>query len=135
LQGGSETGPTARRDFEYRAYAVQAGSPLITRRIRELETLVAESRLFVERIRRRDQILDPDESTTVEAGDILAITGRRELLVARLDEQKLGILEVDDRALLDIPADVLDVVVTQPDIDGCTLADLANQEFARSVYV
>ena len=64
LQGGSATGPTARRDVEYRAYAVQEGSPLIARRIRELETLAAESRLFVERIRRRDQIVDPDESTT-----------------------------------------------------------------------
>ena len=53
LQGGSATGPTARRDIEYRAYAVQEGSPLIARRIRELETLAAESRLFVERIRRR----------------------------------------------------------------------------------
>jgi len=135
LQGGSETGPTARRDFEYRAYAVQAGSPLITRRIRELETLVAESRLFVERIRRRDQILDPDESTTVEAGDILAITGRRELLVARVDEQKLGVLEVDDRALLDVPADVLDVVVTNAGVDGRTLAELANEDWARGVYL
>ena len=33
--------------------------------------------------------------------------------------------------LLDIPAEVLDVVVTQADIDGRTLADLANEEFAR----
>ena len=39
LQGGGPTGPTARRDVEYRAYAVQEGSPLIARRIRELETL------------------------------------------------------------------------------------------------
>ena len=58
-------------------------------------------------------ILDPDESTTVQAGDTLAVTGRRELLVARVDEQKLGVREVDDRPLLDIPAEVLDVVVTQ----------------------
>ena len=135
LQGGSTTGPTARRDVEYRAYAVQQGSPLIARRIRELETLAAESRLFVERIRRRDQIVDPDESTTVEAGDILAITGRRELLVARVDEQKLGVLEVDDRPLLDIPAEVLDVVVTNAGVDGRTLAELANEDSARGVYL
>jgi putative transport protein len=135
MQGGQITTPTARREIEYRAYAVQPGSPLIARRVRELETLVTDSRLFVERIRRRDQVFDPDESTRVEAGDVLAVTGRRELLVARLDEQKLAVLEVDDQPLLDIPAEVLDVVVTQADIDGRTLADLANQEFARSVYL
>jgi putative transport protein len=135
LQGGSVTDSGARRRVEYRAYAVQPGSPLVARRIRELENLASDSRLFVERIRRRDRIFDPDESTTVEPGDVLAITGRRELLVARLEEQKLGVLEVDDLPLLDIPAEVLDVVVTRPDIDGSTLAGLANQEFARSVYL
>ena len=134
MQGGHTTTPTARREIEYRAYAVQPGSPLIARRVRELETLVTDSRLFVERIRRRDQVFDPDESTRVEAGDVLAVTGRRELRRAARRE-KLAVLEVDDPPLLDIPAEVLDVVVTQADIDGRTLADLANQEFARSVYL
>ena len=92
-------------------------------------------RLFVERIKRHDQILDPDETTTVLAGDTLAITGRRELLVARLDEQALGLREVDDKALLDIPAEELDVVVTNREIDRRTLAELANDEAARSVYL
>jgi putative transport protein len=135
LQNRSGSASVSRRDVEYRAFTVQPGSSLIARRIRELESLASDSRLFVERIRRRDRIFEPEESTTVEAGDILAITGRRELLVARLDEHRLGILEVDDLPLLDIPAEVLDVVVTQPGIDGRTLADLANQEFARSVYL
>jgi putative transport protein len=135
LGGGGTSGPMARRDVEYRAYAVQPGSSLIARHVRALENLASDSRLFVERIRRGDRIFDPDESTAVEPGDVLAITGRRELLVGRLDEHRLGVVEVDDLPLLDIPAEVLDVVVTQPDIDGRTLADLANQEFARSVYL
>jgi putative transport protein len=69
------------------------------------------------------------------AGDILAITGRRELMVPILDEQKLGLREVDDQELLAIPAEVLDVVVTRPEVDGRTLADLAGDEAFRSVYV
>ena len=68
-------------------------------------------------------------------GDTLAIMGRRELLVERVDEQRLGVLEVDDRELLDVPAEVLDVVVTRAEIDGRTLADLARAEFARSVFL
>ncbi len=65
----------------------------------------------------------------------MAITGRRELLVARVEEQRLGLREVDDRELLEVPAEALDVVVTSAAIDGRTLADLANDEFARSVYL
>ena len=52
-----------------------------------------------------------------------------------MDEQKLGVLEVDDRELLDIPSEVLDVVVTSAEIDGRTLGDLANEEFARSIFL
>jgi putative transport protein len=135
LQAGHGPGTAARRDFEYRAYTVQPGSPLIGQRTRDLERLASDARLFVERIRRRDQIFDPDETTTVQAGDTLAITGRRERMVARMDERKLELREVDDRTVLEIPAEVLDVVVTRADIDGRTLADLAGEEALRSVYL
>jgi putative transport protein len=134
-QGGYDGGSIARRDIEYRAYAVHAGSSLAGQGVRELEERLRESRIFVERIKRREQVLDADEATTIRAGDTLAVTGRRELLVATMDEQKLGIHEVDDKALLDIPAEVLDVVVTRADIDGRTLADLAGEEAVRSVYL
>ena len=135
LQAGHGPGTAARRDFEYRAYTVQPGSPLIGQRVRDLERLASDARLFVERIRRGDQIFDADETTTVHAGDTLAITGRRELMVARMDERKLDLREVDDRTVLEIPAEVLDVVVTRADIDGRTLADLAGDEALRSVYL
>ena len=135
MHGDQPQATAARRDIEYRAYTVREGSPLIGRRTRELEELTRDARLFIERVRRSNQIIDPDAATTLAAGDTMAVTGRRELLVARLDEQKLGIVEVDDRALLDIPAEVLDVVVTSADIDGRSLADLATEEFSRSVYL
>ena len=133
--GGHELTGSARRDIEYRAYNVEPGSTFVGQRVRDLELRARDVRLFVERIKRHDQILDPDESTTVLAGDTLAITGRRELLVARLDEQALGLREVDDKALLDIPAEELDVVVTNRAVDRRTLAELANDEAARSVYL
>ena len=135
LQGGSEADAAARNDVEYRAYLVEPGSPLVGRRTRELEQQVQDARLFVERIRRGDQILDPDGSTTLLADDVMAVTGRRGRLVERIDEHALSLREVDDRALLAIPAESLDVVVTSAAIDGRTLADLATEEFARSLYL
>jgi putative transport protein len=135
LQAGHGPGTAARPDFEYRAYSVLPGSPLVGQRTRDLERLASDARLFVERIRRGDQIFDPDETTTVQAGDTLAITGRRERMVARMDERRLELREVDDRSVLEIPAEVLDVVVTRAEIDGRTLADLAGEEALRSVYL
>jgi len=135
MEGHRTPASTARRDIEYRSYTVQAGSALIGRSARDLERLAAEDRLFIERMRRGDRLFDPDEGTAIEAGDTLAITGRRERMVPILDEQKLGLREVDDQELLEIPAEVLDVVVTQSDIDGRTLADLAGDEEVRSVYL
>lgn len=136
LQMGARTvATTARREIEVRAYAVQPGSALTGCRIRDLDGMVAQQRLFVERMRRGGRMLDPHEDTIMEAGDILAITGRRELMVPIFDQQKLGLREVDDQELLDIPAEALDVVVTRREADGRTLADFAGDESFRSVYL
>ena len=135
MQGGTAPAATARREIEYRAYLVTAASPLVGRRLRELEQQVADARLFVERVRRGSEILEPDDSTLLQAEDVLAITGRRELLVDRIDEQQLGLREVDDKALLEVPAEVVDVVVTTAHVDGRTLADLAKEDVVRSVYL
>jgi putative transport protein len=135
MQGGRQAESAARRDIEYRAYRVDPGSPLVGKRTRELEERARDARLFVERIRRGDRILESDHSTMLQVGDTMAITGRRERLVERMDEQRLGVREVDDRELLEIPAEALDVVVTSATIDGRTLADLATEEFARGIYI
>jgi putative transport protein len=135
MQGGSSGESAARRDIEYRTYEVEPGSPMAGKRTRELEERARDARLFVERIRRGDRILESDGSTTLEVGDIMTITGRRERLVERVDEQRLGLREVDDRQLLEIPAEALDVVVTSGKIDGRTLEDLATEEFARRLYL
>ena len=135
LQGYRPPSAPARPEVEYRAYTVLPESPMIGRSTRDLEGMAAEDRLFVERMRRGDRMLDPDENTIVEAGDTLAITGRRELMVPVLDEQKLGLREVDDQELLDMPAEALDIVVTNSEVDGRTLVDLAADEAVRSVYL
>ena len=134
MQGPAET-ESSRRKIDCRAYDVQPGSPLAGQRVRDLEGLARDARLFVERMRRDDHIMDAAATTILQPLDRIVVTGRRELLVARMDELKLGILEVDDTDLLDIPAEALDVVVTAADVDGRTLADLAAEDFARGVFV
>lgn len=135
MQAPGETTVTVRTDIDCRAYRLLPESPLIGYRIRDLETRAVDARLFVERMRRPGGLVTPDAGTRLEAEDVIAVTGRRELLVSWMDEQGLRVLEVDDRELLDIPADTLDVVVTSADIDGRTLQDLSDEEFARGVFL
>ncbi len=57
------------------------------------------------------------------------------MLVEVLEAPGSGLREVDDRELLDVPSDVVDVVVTNKAIDGRTLADLATDPSARGVFL
>ena len=132
---GDQGAESARRQIDWRAYDVLPGSTLAGQRVRDLEQLTRDARLFVERLRRGGAIIDPIASTILQPLDRIAVVGRRERLLATIDESKLGILEVDDADLLNIPSDTVDVVVTAADVDGRTLADLATEDFARSVFV
>jgi putative transport protein len=134
LQGAGDD-DARRRQIDWRAYDILPGSRLAGQRVRDLEGRVRDARLFVERMRRDDAIIEPVATTVLQPLDRIAVVGLRELLVARMDEHTLGILEVDDADLLNIPAETLDVVVTASDVDGRTLADLAGEDFARSVFV
>jgi len=135
MQAQPDAASSARRDVECRAYLLLPGSPIVGQRVRDLENRAHDARLFVERIRRAGRLLDPEGNTRLDAGDTIAVTGRRERLVPRMDGERLAVREVDDRELLDIPAEALDVVVTSKAIDGRTLGELDDEEFARGVFL
>ena len=63
------------------------------------------------------------------------MAGRRTTLVEVLERPGSGLREVDDKELLDMPGDAVDVVVTNAAIDGRTLAELGREEAARGVFL
>jgi putative transport protein len=133
---GSEPAPLhARREIELRAYAVERGGRWVGRRVAALELAAAGERLFVERIRSRGRIFPGDTRLTLRGGDVVAISARRTTLVETLEQSGSGLRETDDKELLDLPGELLDVVVTNAAIDGRTLADLAQAEHARGVFL
>ena len=69
--------------------------------------------------------------TVLKAGDVVAIAGRREVLVNVLGEG----VEVDDAELLDMPVEAVDVLITNKALDGRTLAEAAEQPYARGVFL
>jgi putative transport protein len=123
---------TAWHQFEVRAFRVQERGPVVGKTPREVEAMLPGQRVFVQRIRRDQQILEATEDTVIHAGDILAVAGRREVLVQLVGANAE---EVNDRELLAVPIEGVDVYVTNKDVDGKTLAELANLPGARGVFL
>jgi putative transport protein len=135
-QGGKKVagGPgTAWHQFELRAFRVKERGPVVGKTAQQAESLIPDQRVFVQSIRRQDgKIQDAAADTVIHAGDILAVAGRRDVLVSLLGA---GADEVDDRELLAVPIEGLDVYVTSKDVDGKTLAQLAQQPAARGLFL
>jgi putative transport protein len=129
--GGEPETLSAYQALAVRAYQV-ANPNLIDRSVGELEARPKQARLFISRIRREGKIIEPDPTTVVRAGDVIAVLTRSELLTARGEE--IGD-EVDDKELLDFPIEVLDVVITNKSFVDKTIVDLAALEFARGVFL
>ena len=135
MQGGAAHQVSARREHELRAYAVDPGSRFVGRSLADLEASARGARIFVEQVRSRGQIVASRDVQALREGDVVAIAGRRTTLVEVLEAPGSGLREVDDRELLDVPGDVVDVVVTSKAIDGRMLADLAQDEASRGVFL
>ncbi len=133
--GGKKTpgGPgTAWHQFELRAFRVREGGKAVGKTVLEAEALVPDQRVFISRIRRGDKIMEATSDVVIQAGDIVAVAGRREALVTLIGAEAK---EVDDRELLAVPIEGLDVYVTSKDVDGKTLAELAQSHQARGVFL
>ena len=135
MHGGVTVQASAWREFEFRAYAVDPGSRFVGRGIADVEAAAPGSRIFVEQVRSRGEIVAARDVAQLRGGDVVAIAGRRTTLVEVLEASGSGLREVDDHELLDLPSDVVDVVVTSKTIDGRTLADIAQDEAYRGVFL
>ena len=124
---------SAYRAIELRAYRIPEGSTLAGIPVAKI---LPGLRVFVERVRRGDQIIEADASTILQPGDVAAISGQRKLLVEQVETL---VPEVEDHPLLDVPSAALEVFVTSKILNGKTLQqlvdDIANEPFARGVYL
>jgi putative transport protein len=123
---------TAWHQFALRAFRVKDGGPVVGKSAQEAEALFPEERVFVQRVRRGQQLIDATADTVIQAGDVVAVAGRRDVLT------KLGgagAEEVDDRELLAVPVEGVDVYVTSKEVDGKTLAELASTPAVRGVFL
>jgi putative transport protein len=122
---------SAYQRLAVRAYRVTRPD-LLNCSVAELEARPREARIFISRIRRDGNIIEPAPDTMVSEGDTIAVLTRSELLMARGTE--IG-PEVSDPELLDFPVEFLDVVITKKAFVGKSLAELAAMDFARGVFL
>lgn len=124
-------GDSARREIEARAFVISDN--LVGLTVEEAEARVPENqKAYIEQIRRGQEISTPARKERLQAGDVIAVAGLRGFLVEY--SSRIG-TEIDDRTLLDIPVEVLDVVVTNKDVAGKRLWQLRQQPESRSVFL
>ena len=146
-QGGTKElggAGSAWHRWEVRAFQVRPGSMVIGLPAAEVEALVPDARIFVMRLRRRGVIEEANAFTVLQENDVVAVAGAREVLVDLLGRAKAagsgaGVVappkEVDDPELLNVPIEGVDVYVTNKEVDGKTLAELAQSPAARGVFL
>ncbi|MBL8201589.1 MAG: aspartate-alanine antiporter [Chromatiales bacterium] len=138
--GANEDRLTPATQLVMRAYRL-GDSPWVGRTVREFEasfgTATADGRpirVFVERMRQDGRLIEPTPETRIGKDAVLAIAGRREIVLSGADA--IG-KEVDDRELLDLEVMILDVVVTNKALTGRPLIDVVRtdlQDIGRGVF-
>ncbi|HSV20156.1 MAG TPA: aspartate-alanine antiporter [Casimicrobiaceae bacterium] len=125
---------SAWRAFEWRAYRIAADGRAAGQSVAQLESAVPSARVFVERIRRGSLMLEPSADLRLEAGDVVAVAARRDVLTDVIGRASAE--EVEDREVLDVPIATYDVFVTSTAVAGRTLADIARSDMSlRSVFL
>lgn len=114
------------RPFELRAYRVEQGGRVVGRSVGEIEGMLPGTRIFVERVRRDGRMHEADPSMVVQVGDVLVVSGRRDVLAEVIG--RAGATEVDDREALDVPVTACGVFVSSASVAGKTIAEIAQSD-------
>lgn len=143
---------SAWHKWALRAFRIQPAGRVVGLRAIEAEALIPNARLFIQRIRRNGVIQEANPDTILEEGDVVAVAGARDALVSVVNERVRlvasagarpglsnradeGAIEVDDPELLNVPVEGVDVYVTNKEVDGKALAELAPLPVFRGVFL
>jgi putative transport protein len=122
---------SAARPFDVRAYRV-TNPNFFNRTIKDIEALPKDVRAYIVRVRSNEKIAESAPELVIRKDDVVAVIARHDVHAARGD--RIG-PEVSDQALLDMPVEALDVVITNREIEGKSLSELAAMDVARAVFL
>ncbi len=132
MSGGKEMdGLSAYRVFTARSYRLE-NEELDGKTVDEAENICRGDRLEIERVHRDGELIPATPETVLRQGDIIAVAGSHAVLVR--EGEKIFGPEVEDRQLLDVPIERLDVVLTNKKVAGKTLGELASSDLVRKAF-
>ncbi len=122
---------SAYREFVVRGYRITGA--LAGNTVENLESMFSGGRVFVERIRSGEQMLDPSAALVLKEGDAVALAGRNDTLVNDSNPLRQG--EISDRELVDVPSQTITVTLTKSSFADRELGDIAREAGARGVFL
>lgn len=133
MKGGdaNASGATAWHQHDFRAYRISSKSPVVGKSIAAAEGSFGDERIFVEGLRRDGNIINVAGDVVLKAGDIVAVSATPATLAKFSNEAE----NVDDREILSVPIDSVDVQITNRALDGRKLSDIAKERYTRGVYI
>ncbi|WP_424814810.1 aspartate-alanine antiporter [Roseococcus sp. YIM B11640] len=124
-------GQAVRHEVEARAFRI--APRWVGKTVAEAEAATPPGgKAYIEQVHRGDRILEGKPDLVLKAGDIAAIAGWRAMIV---ENAHLIGEEVDDRQVLDVREERVEVVVTKREVIGKTLAELRRSPQARAVFL
>lgn len=127
--GTEEGARSAYREWDVRAFRVP--DSMAGRTVGEVERGFSPDRVFVQRIRRGERLLDASPEAVLAGDDVAMFAARRHVM---LSASWPCPDEVEDHELLDYPMAALDVVVTKSEVADRTLEEIA-REHGRGVVL
>lgn len=123
---------SAKQRFTARTFRLDPDSDVIGRRVAEVESLEPGGVVFLARLRQCGAIIETSADTVLRAGDTVVLYGH---IGAVLAFGRQHAEETIDEELLDFPAGILRVVITNSEICGRTGIELRRLPETRLVVV
>ena len=124
----------ANRPISFRTYRAEADYFKRSKTVEEIEEHIKSLNLrhFVERLRIKGEIYDPEPGLKVRKGDIIVLGGIRETII---DEAGWIGPEVTDHELLNFATENLPVTVSKSGAAGLSVGELKQEPFMRGVMI
>lgn len=124
----------ASRPVVFRAYKATSSFFDGGKTVKDIEEYIKslKRRVFVERVRIDNKIVDVTPDLVINKGDEIVLSGRREFIIQ--DESWIG-QEVADNELLSFPVEELQVMLTKKTIDGLTIDQLRAKPFMYGIMI
>lgn len=98
----------------------------------EFERLISNKNIVIQRVRHRNQLLDPKPDTIIHKDDVMVIMAQHGIILDSLFS--IG-PEVLDEELLNFPLAHLDVTITNKAIEGMTVKSLRKSSFYHGLML